>query len=330
MRIVSFLSSATEIVYELGLGEQLVGISHECDWPPEALRLPRVSRSRLDPAGMTSGEIDAAVRRAMAEHGNVYTVDERGLWDLRPDLVLTQAVCEVCAVPTGSVEDAVRGLPTPPRVLSLDAHTLEEILESVQDVADAAGESRRGRETVARLRGRMNAVAEAVAGFPRPRTLALEWLDPPFAPGHWLPEMIAAAGGDNLLGEAGRHSGEVAWGSLAGLDPDRLLLLPCGWGLAEARADADRHRERLREVAARAIDAGGAWLGAGAWFSRSGPRVVGGSRRSPPSSIPSASPKRRSGNGWSSGADHPFQPDCRCQPSPPVYTGSSTTRSPCS
>lgn len=276
MRIASLLSSATEIVYELGLQDRLVGISHECDHPPEALRLPRLSRSRFDPAGLTSGEIDAEVRRCMVEYGSVYEVDVAGLEQLRPDLILTQAVCEVCAVPTGSVEDAVRRLPYPPQVLSLDAHTLDGILHTVQQVADAAGERRRGEETVGRLRGRMERVARAVAGRPRPRVLALEWLDPPFAPGHWIPEMVDAAGGENLLGEAGARSVEVGWERVDGLDPDRLLLLPCGYGLEDARRDADRAADRLRGAAPRATEGGGAAIGHSAWFSRSGPRVVEG------------------------------------------------------
>lgn len=276
MRIVSFLSSATEIVYALGLQDHLVGISHECDYPPEALGLPRVSRSRFDPTGMTSGEIDAAVRRCMAEFGSVYEVDAARLRELRPDLLLTQGVCEVCAVPTGSVEEAVAALPGTPLVLSLDAHTVDGILDTVLQVADAAGESQRGSDTVARLRRRMETVAERVADRPRPRVLALEWLDPPFAPGHWLPEMVTAAGGENLIGQAGKHSGQVPWTAVEGLDPDVLLLLPCGWGLDDARADADRHRDLLRRVAARSIDGGNAWVGDGAFFSRSGPRVVDG------------------------------------------------------
>lgn len=273
---MSFLSSATEIVYALGLQEQLVGISHECDFPPASQHLPRVSRSRFDPAGMTSGEVDAAVRRCMAEHGSVYQVDADALRALRPDLLLTQAVCEVCAVPTGSVEEAVAALPGAPRVLSLDAHTLEGILDTIRQVADAAGEPQRGVSVVERLRARLHAVRERLGDRPRPATLALEWLDPPFAPGHWLPEMVEAAGGRNLLGEPGRHSGQVAWDAVSRLDPDRLLLLPCGWGLAEARADADGHRDLLRRAATRAIDHGAAWVGDGGFFSRSGPRVVDG------------------------------------------------------
>ncbi|HEX6368875.1 MAG TPA: ABC transporter substrate-binding protein [Longimicrobium sp.] len=276
MRIASMLSSATEIVYALGLQNHLVGISHECDHPPQALRLPRLSRSRFDPAGLTSGEIDAEVRRCMVEHGSVYEVDVDALRRIRPDVILTQAVCEVCAVPTGSVNDAVAGLPHPPAVVSLDAHTLEQIFATMLQVADAADDSRRGVETVARLRARVDRVREAVAGRARPRTLALEWLDPPFAPGHWVPEMVQTAGGDNLVGTAGSHSLEIPWSQAEGLDPDRLLLVPCGYAMDRARQDADEARARLWVLAAPAIDAGRAAVGDSAYFSRSGPRVVEG------------------------------------------------------
>ncbi len=276
MRIVSLLSSATEIVYALGLEERLVGISHECDYPPEALKLPRVSRSRFDPAGLESAEIDREVRRCMQEYGSVYEVDLEQLRALHPDLLLTQAVCEVCAVPTGSVEQAVAELPYAPHVLSLDAHTLEEILATVQQVADAAGVPERGKETVQRLRGRVEQVRERVSGAERPRVLALEWLDPPFAPGHWVPEMIGHAGGVNLLGSAGAPSVQTDWTRLMDLDPDRLLLLPCGYDLRQARADAERHRDRIITLAERALRSGGVWLGHSAYFSRSGPRVVEG------------------------------------------------------
>jgi iron complex transport system substrate-binding protein len=276
MKIVSLLSSATEIVYHLGLEERLVGISHECDHPPDALSRPRLSRSRFDPSGKTSAEIDAAVRHAMAEHGSVYEVDGSRLAELAPELVLTQAVCEVCAVPTGSVQEAVRSLRPAPVVLSLDAHTLDEILATVRQVAAGAGEPERGEEAVAALRWRIDRVSRQVAAAERPRVLALEWLAPPFAPGHWVPEMIEAAGGESLVGTAGSHSREIGWETLAGSDPDVLLLLPCGYDLGGARADADAHRDRLLELAPRAIAGGRAWVGAGAYFSRSGPRVVDG------------------------------------------------------
>ncbi|HEU0052160.1 MAG TPA: cobalamin-binding protein [Longimicrobium sp.] len=276
MRIVSLLSSATEIVFELGLQDHLVGISHECDWPPEALHLPRMSRVRFDPAGLTSGEIDAEVRRCMLEYGSVYAVDVDALRDARPDLVLTQAVCEVCAVPTGSVLDAVAELPAAPVVASLDAHTLDEIIASLRQVAEAAGEAWRGEAAAERLRGRVDRVREAVAGRERPRVLALEWLEPPFAPGHWIPQMIEIAGGESLIGKSGGHSVEIPWAEVEGLDPDRLLLVPCGYDLEASRADADRARETLHRIAPRAVGAGDAAVGHSAYFSRSGPRVVAG------------------------------------------------------
>jgi iron complex transport system substrate-binding protein len=276
MRIASMLSSATEIVHLLGLDDRLVGISHECDWPPRAMGLPRLSRSRFDPAGLTSGEIDAAVRRCMAEFGSVYEVDVDAIGAARPDVLLTQAVCEVCAVPTGSVEEAVARLPWRPEVVSLDAHTLDGILATVERVAEAAGEPGRGRAAVERLRERLDRVGAAVAARERPRTLTLEWLDPPFAPGHWIPEMVEHAGGVNLIGAAGMPSVQVPWADAGGLDPERLLLIPCGYALDAARDDADAARERLHALAPRAVAAGAAAIGDSARFSRSGPRVVDG------------------------------------------------------
>lgn len=276
MRIASLLSSATEIAWELGLREELVAISHECDYPPDVLRLPRLSRSRFDPAGLSSEEIDLAVRACMEEHGSVYEVDATALERLSPDLVLTQAVCEVCAVPTGSVDAVVGDLEPRPRLLSLDAHTLEGILRTVQEVADAAGVADRGRAFVASLRSRLAGVGARVASRPRPRVLALEWTAPPFAPGHWIPEIIEAAGGENLVGRAALPSRRLEWEELDDLDPDVLLLLPCGYDLVRAREDAIRHRMRLERTAPRAFARGAVWLADGAFISRSGPRVFDG------------------------------------------------------
>lgn len=270
------LSSATEIVYALGLEAHLVAISHECDYPPEALSLPRASRSRFDPSDLDSGEIDRAVRRAMEEHGSVYEVDVELIRELRPDLILSQAVCEVCAVPTGSVEDAIAQLDQAPRVLSLDTHTLDEIIAAVESVGEAAGAAERGRGVADGLRARLDRVRRAVADEARPRTLLLEWLDPPFAPGHWVPEMIEVAGGENLIGRAGQRSEQLDWSALNDLDPDVLLIEPCGYDLVAARADADRHRPRMVQVAGRALRQGRSWLLHSSFYSRSGPRVVDG------------------------------------------------------
>lgn len=276
MRILSLLSSATEILHLLGLGDLLVGISHECDYPPEALDRPRASRIRFDPAGLDSAQIDAEVRRCMEVYGSVYEIDRAMLRDLRPDLVLTQAVCQVCAVPTGSVHDAISELANPPSVLSLDAHTVPEILLSIRQVADAAGESHRGAAVVEALERRLAAVSHGIGERPRPRVLLLEWLDPPFVPGHWVPEMVRLAGGECLLGREGERSHEIAWSEAEQLDPDVLLVEPCGYGLPEGRLDARRAQDRLLRIAPRAIDVGRAWLLDSALYSRSGPRVVEG------------------------------------------------------
>jgi len=276
-RIVSLLASGTEIVDALGLGDRLVAISHECDYPPSLMDRPRASRPRFDPEGLTSGEIDRAVRAAMLEHGSVYEVDIDLLEGLDPDLVVTQAVCEVCAVPTAGVREALRGRGLAPRIASLDSHTIEEILESIALLGEAAGAVTAAEDCVRELRGRLDAVASAVAGAPRPTVLAIEWLDPPFTPGHWVPEMIDAAGARNLAGEAGRPSRETSWEALVGLDPDVLLLMPCGYGLVAARADADAHADRLIEVAPRAVETGRAFVvDASAYFNRSGPRFARG------------------------------------------------------
>lgn len=276
-RIVSLLASATEIVFALGLEDRLVGISHECDYPPAALDRPRVSRPRFDPESLTSGEIDRAVRRVMAEHGSVYAIDTELLEDLDPDLILTQAVCEVCAVPTPGVRESVAALGIDAGIQSLDAHTMDGILETVRQVGRAAGAEDRAERVAADLRHRIDRVREAVDGAPRPRVLAIEWLDPPFAPGHWVPEQIELAGGHCLLGEPGARSVETEWDALTGLDPDVLLVMPCGYGLEASCADADGHADRLAAVAPRAVDQGRAFVVDGSsYFNRSGPRAVDG------------------------------------------------------
>ncbi len=276
-RIVSLLASATEIACALGLRDHLVGISHECDYPAEVLDLPRVSRPRFDPEGLTSREIDRAVRQAMEQDGSVYVVDAERLGALRPDLVLAQALCEVCAVPTASAEEAIASLPERPRLLSLDAHDLEGIFRSILEVGAAGGVGERAEAHVRSLRGRVDAVRRRATGRARPRALSLEWLDPPFAPGHWVPEMVELAGGKLLAGRAGERSYPTEWDGLAGLDPDLLVVMPCGFGLEASREEAHRHEARLRGAAPRAVESGRAFVVDGAsYFNRSGPRVVDG------------------------------------------------------
>ncbi len=277
MRIVSTLASATEIVSHLGLDDRLVGISHECDFPPHLLHLPRVSRPRFDPRGLDSGQIDAAVRAAMRDHGSVYEIDDALLASLEPDLILAQAVCEVCAVPTAGVRSVVEARGLGADIVSLDAHTIEQILGSIEEVGRAAGAVEAARTGVGELRRRLEAVRAAVDGATPPRVLAVEWLDPPFAPGHWVPEMVTRAGGRNLAGEAGAPSRQLEWVALEGSDPDVLVVMPCGFGVDQARAEADAHADRLLGVAPRAVAEGRAYVVDGsAYFNRSGPRFVTG------------------------------------------------------
>jgi iron complex transport system substrate-binding protein len=276
-RIASFLASGTEIAVALGLQESIVAISHECDWPPEVLDRPRLSRPRFQSAGLSSGEIDRALRATVMEHGSVYEIADGLLAELQPDLVLTQAVCDVCAVPTPDVGDVLARLGLSAEVVSLDAHTVQDILDSIVQVGAATGAAGQAADVVAGLVARVEAVRSAVAAALRPRVLAIEWLDPPFAPGHWVPEMVDIAGGDNLLGTAGSHSLETSWEALHGWDPDVLIIMPCGFDLTATRCAADRAAQRLLSVAPRAVGAGRAFVVDGsAYFNRSGPRFVTG------------------------------------------------------
>lgn len=277
MRIASLLASATEIVCALGLEDRLVAISHECDFPPRVLDRPRVTRARFDPDGLDGAGVDRAVRAALAAHGSVYQVDQPRLREAAPDLILTQGVCEVCAVPTGLAVEAACALDHEARVLSLDAHSVDGIMTSVLQVGEATGARAAAGRVVAGLRERMEAVRRSVLGAPRPRVLAVEWLDPLFVPGHWVPEMVGLAGGEMLLGAAERRSAAVPWERAVDLDPDVLIVMPCGYDLDRARAEADGHAVRLRAAAPRAVAEGRAWAVDGsAYFNRSGPRVADG------------------------------------------------------
>ncbi len=269
-RIVSLLPSATEIVCALGLEDRLVGISHSCDYPPSIVDRPRLSRPRANLNGLSSGEIDAAVRGALRDHGSVYEIDVAGITALAPDLVLTQGICDVCAVPEKQVLSALQ-LESRAEVLTLDAHDLAAIYQSIRDVGCATGATARAEELVSGMQRRVGAVRDRVAGRSRPRVLALEWLDPPYVPGHWVPEMIAAAGGDLVAGTARQRSYAMEWDALRALAPDVVLIMPCGFDLAAARAEAQRYAATLHSIAATVH-----CLDASAYFSRSGPRVADG------------------------------------------------------
>ncbi|PYP59317.1 MAG: cobalamin-binding protein [Gemmatimonadetes bacterium] len=276
-RIVSLLPSATEIVCALGLEDRLVGVSHSCDYPPHVRTNPVLTRPRFPLDGLSSGEIDAAVRQALREFGSVYEVDGAGLAAARPDLLLTQGVCEVCAVPTRDAQAAAAGIATCPSVLALDAHDIAGVLHTIRAVGHVTQVSERADACVRDIERRIACVRARVEGRTPVSVLALEWLDPPFVPGHWVPEMVALAGGRLLRGTAGRRSFALSWEEIAGLDPDVVLVMPCGFDLAAAGADADRHAASLRAAAPRAIGAGRAYaVDATAHFSRPGPRIADG------------------------------------------------------
>jgi iron complex transport system substrate-binding protein len=276
-RIASLLPSATEIAYELGLGDRLVGVSHGCDHPSAARTKPVLTRPRFRLDGLSSGEIDAAVRQALREFGSVYEVDGAGLAAARPDLLLTQGVCEVCAVPTRDAQAAAAAIACCPTVLALDAHDIAGVLDTIHAVGRVAQVSERADACVRDIEQRIACVRARVEGGTLVSVLALEWLDPPFVPGHWVPQMVALAGGRLLRGTARRPSFALSWDEIASLDPDVLLVMPCGFDLAAAGADAERHAAMLRAAAPRAIRARRAYaVDATAHFSRPGPRVADG------------------------------------------------------
>jgi iron complex transport system substrate-binding protein len=271
MRIASLVPSATEMLFALGLGGDVVGVTHECDYPPEAKELPQLTATVLPP-GLGAGEIDAAVKEVVGEGRALYTLDEERLARLEPDLIVTQAVCEVCAVSYEDVVTVAARLPGRPRILQQDPSTLGDVLEDATRLGEAANIAERATAVRAELEARLEAVRLAVAGAARPRVLALEWLDPPFLGGHWVPEMIELAGGEDVAGRAGEKSPQVEWEQLKGLDPDIVVSMPCGWYLEDSKAQALEHKERLDSLAARRLFA----VDAASTFSRPGPRLVDG------------------------------------------------------
>jgi iron complex transport system substrate-binding protein len=271
MRIASLVPSATEMLFALGLGRSVVGVTHECDFPAEAAELPHLTATVLPP-GLSAGEIDTAVKAIVGEGRALYTLDEERLAELAPDLIVTQAVCEVCAVSYDDVVAVAGRLPGRPRVLQQDPSSLGEVLEDVTRLGAAAGIVERAAALRTGLEDRLDAVRLAVAGAQRPRVLALEWLDPPFLGGHWIPEMIAIAGGEDVAGRSGQKSPQVGWEDLQGLDPDVIVAMPCGWYLDDSRAQALEHRELLDALGAGRLFA----VDAASSYSRPGPRLVDG------------------------------------------------------
>jgi len=271
MRIASLVPSATEMLFALGLGESVVGVTHECDWPPVAAELPHLTATVL-PAELSAGEIDAAVKEVVSEGRALYSLDEERLAELAPDLIVTQAVCEVCAVSYNDVVAVAARLPSRPRVLEQDPSSLGEVLEDVTRLGKAVGIEGRAGEARSELERRLDAVHGAVENADRPRILALEWLDPPFLGGHWIPEMIEIAGGVDVAGRAGEKSPQVGWDDLRDLAPEVIVAMPCGWYLDDSRAQTLAHWKRLESLGAQRIYA----VDAASTFSRPGPRLVDG------------------------------------------------------
>ncbi|MDP9299139.1 MAG: cobalamin-binding protein [Actinomycetota bacterium] len=279
MKIVSLLPSATEIVYALGLGDDLVGVTDECDFPPDAVTKPVVSRSAL-PQGrpMSSREIDAVVRQRVEGDGALYVLDRDLLRRERPDVILTQDLCRVCAVPSGEVQRALDELGLPDaKVISLDPNTLDEVIDQLEVVGKQLDRTDRGVELATTMRSRVEKVRETARRLPTIGVFCLEWAEPPFAAGHWVPEMVEAVGATNLIGAKGESSRTVTYREIRDANPEVIVFMPCGYYLEEAEEEAERtfqHPELADTPAARngnvfAVDAT-------SFFSRPGPRIVDG------------------------------------------------------
>ena len=270
MLVASLVPSATEMLFALGLGDSVAGVTHECDYPPGAEQLPHLTRSVIE-EGLPAAEIDRAVRERTGRGEALYELDEAQLAGLGVDFIVTQAVCAVCAVSFEDVKAVAERLPARPAVISLDPSTIGEVLADVTRLADTVGAPDAGARLVAESAARIEAVERAVADASRPRTAALEWLDPVYVGGHWVPQMIELAGGLDVLGFTGEHSRTVEWSEVEAAAPEVVVSMPCGLYAEQAAAETVRHRERLGGLDARVVA-----VDAAAYVSRPGPRLVDG------------------------------------------------------
>ncbi len=271
MRIVSLVPHATELLYALGLGDSVVGVTHECDYPPATAEVPRITRDVL-PAGLSAAEIDAAVRERTENGEAIYLLDEEKLAELEPDLIVTQELCPVCAVSYEEVRDVAKKLDPCPTVIALDPKTFGETMGDIRTLAQATDARDAALDLVARQRARVDRVRLALKGARRRRVIAIEWFDPVFIAGHWTPQMIDMAGGTDLLGFAGEHSEQLEWELLEAAKPEVVVCIPCGYDGPRALAEAEQFGDRLRALGAKEVVA----LDAAAYFSRPGPRLVDG------------------------------------------------------
>jgi iron complex transport system substrate-binding protein len=271
MRIVSLVPSATEMLYALGLGDEITGVTHECDYPPATRELPKVTRDVIGP-GLSSAQIDSAVRELTEQGQAIYELDEALLERLQPDLIVTQALCAVCAVSHEDVTKVAERLESHPQVIALDPTTLGEVLGDVRTLAQAADARDAGVDLVQDAASRIDRVRLAVRAAAPVSVLALEWLDPVFTAGHWTPQLIEYAGGFDVLGLAGEHSEQRTWEEVAATRPAVVVVMPCGYDAERAAEEAYEYADELDEVGARRVVA----VDAAAYFSRPGPRLVDG------------------------------------------------------
>jgi iron complex transport system substrate-binding protein len=271
MRIVSLVPSATEMLFALGLGPDLIAVTHECDYPPAARELPRVTRDVLPP-GLSAAEIDAAVKERTLAGESIYELDADLLHDLEPDLIVTQALCSVCAVSFDDVRAIAAEMDPQPRVIALDPHTVGEVLGDARTLAQATDTKEQALALIKDAGRRIDKVKLATRSARRPRVVALEWLDPPFAAGHWTPQLIEYAGGEDVLGFAGENSEQRTWAEIAAVEPDIVVVMPCGYDAEIAHREAEMHRDELAALGAGEVIA----VDAASYFSRPGPRIVDG------------------------------------------------------
>jgi iron complex transport system substrate-binding protein len=268
MRIVSLLPSATEICFALGLDDELVGVTHECDYPPAALTKPKITRSKAS-EHLTSQEIDTLVRSQLDETGSIYELDLDAQEILKPDIILTQRLCTVCAVSFDYVAEQAAKLSTTPRVINLEPRTLDEVFDSIIEVGTLAGKREAACEYVAGLRKRVGDITNEVSNLTKPRVLFLEWADPPFASGHWIPELIELAGGENTKSFKHFPSRQISWQDVNDTKADIIVLAECGFGVQRQVQDAETLKTNLTYTPDEI------WIADGSqYFSRPGPRLV--------------------------------------------------------
>lgn len=270
-RIVSLVPSATEALFALGLGPRVVGVTHECDHPPGVESLPHLTRTVIA-EGLAAADIDRAVRGRTERGLALYELDAALLRELEPDLIVTQALCAVCAVSVDDVRAVAAELPSTPRVISLDPSTFGEVLGDLRTLGAATGAAAEAERILLDAADRIHRVLESVEGAPRPRVAALEWLDPPFAGGHWVPQMVALAGGEDVLGLPAQRSRTVSWDEVEAARPDVVVSMPCGYDAERSARETLEHGDRVGALSARTVVA----VDAAAYFSRPGPRLVDG------------------------------------------------------